>query len=122
MSDMTRKEVIDWLCRLRSWIAIYIPRNKQECKQALDFAIKSLETDEAYQLEYESTTKKSCVEQNGCISCSLDDGDDCCRKLYEDSMQESITKNDLGVDAISRAEIFDSAIVSDIDETIMLFK
>lgn len=54
---MTRKEVIDWLCRLRSWIAIYIPRNKQECKQALDFAIKSLETDEAYQLEYEQTTK-----------------------------------------------------------------
>ena len=52
---MTRKEVIDWLCRLRSWIAIYIPRNKQECKQALDIAIRGLKIDEEYQLEYERT-------------------------------------------------------------------
>ena len=53
----------------------------------------------------ESTTKNDCAEQNGCISCSLDDGDDCCRKLYEESMREPTTKNDLGVDCISRAEL-----------------
>lgn len=35
-----------------------------------------------------STTKNDCTEQNGCTTCSLDDGDDCCRKLYEESMQE----------------------------------
>ena len=43
----------------------------------------------------DSTTKNDCAEQNGCISCSLDDGDDCCRKLYEESMQDSTTKNDI---------------------------
>ena len=42
-----------------------------------------------------STTKNDCSEQNGCISCSLDDGDDCCRKLYEESMQDLTTKNDI---------------------------
>ncbi len=41
----------------------------------------------------EPTTKNDCAEQNGCITCSLDDGDDCCRKLYEESMQEPTTKN-----------------------------
>ena len=43
----------------------------------------------------DSTTKNDCAEQNGCISCSLDDGDDCCRKLYEESMQDATTKNDI---------------------------
>ena len=43
----------------------------------------------------DSTTKNDCAEQNGCISCSLDDGDDCCRKLYEESMQDLTTKNDI---------------------------
>jgi hypothetical protein len=42
----------------------------------------------------EPTTKNDCAEQNGCISCSLDDGDDCCRKLYEENMREPTTKND----------------------------
>ena len=45
-------------------------------------------------LEQEPTIKNDCAEQNGCISCSLDDGDDCCRKLYEESMQEPTTKNE----------------------------
>jgi hypothetical protein len=39
-----------------------------------------------------SITKNDCAEQNGCITCSLDDGDDCCRKLYEESIQELTTK------------------------------
>ena len=61
-----------------------------ECyEKAFDIAINALEQD--------STIKNDCAEQNGCISCSLDDGD-CCRKLYEESMQEPTTKNDLGVD------------------------
>lgn len=56
------------------------------------------------ELIQDSTTKNDCAEQNGCISCSLDDGD-CCRKLYEESMQNSTTKNDLGIDYVSRAEV-----------------
>jgi len=47
-----------------------------------------------------STTKNDCSEQNGCITCSLDDGDDCCRKLYEESMQEPTTKDCLEVEQI----------------------
>ena len=47
---------------------------------------------------YKEPTNDDCAEQNGCISCSLDDGDDCCRKLYEESMQEPTTKSDSGVD------------------------
>jgi len=39
-------------------------------------------------LKEEPITKNDCAEQNGCITCSLDDGDDCCRKLFEESMQE----------------------------------
>ena len=58
-------------------------------------------------LEQEPTTKNDCAEQNGCITCSLDDGDDCCRKLYEESMQEPTAKNDLGVDCISREVVLD---------------
>lgn len=45
--------------------------------------------------QYTPTTKNDCAEQNGCITCSLDDGDDCCRKLYEESMQDSTTKNNI---------------------------
>ena len=65
-------------------------------------------------LEQEPTTKNDCAEQNGCITCSLDDGDDCCRKLYEESMQEPTPKKDLAVvseckleDCISRKQAQD---------------
>ena len=59
MSDITRQQAIDWLCRLRSFIPIYIPRNKADFENALTFAINSLETDEAYQLLYERSTNKA---------------------------------------------------------------
>ena len=52
---------------------------------------------EWWNAEYKEPTTDDCAEQNGCITCSLDDGDDCCRKLFEESMQEPTTKNDLGV-------------------------
>ena len=49
---------------------------------------------EWWNAEYKEPTTDDCAEQNGCITCSLDDGDDCCRKLFEESMQEPTTKND----------------------------
>ena len=59
---MTREEQLDWLCRLRSEIYVYMPKEwLTSMKNALDMAIKALE-------------------------------------------QEPTTKNDLGVDCISRAE------------------
>ena len=71
----------------------------RDFNEILNLAIKAL--------EQEPTTKNDCAEQNGCITCSLDDGDDCCRKLYEESMQEPTAKNDLGVDCISREVVLD---------------
>ncbi len=62
----------------------------KDFNEILNLAIKTL--------AQEPTTKNDCAEQNGCISCSLDDGDDCCRKLFEESMQEPTTKNDLADD------------------------
>ena len=68
---------------------------------------------ESWDCEFEPTTKNDCAEQNGCITCSLDDGDDCCRKLFEESMQEPATKNDLAVDCISRQAVLD--LIADYD-------
>lgn len=54
MSNMPRKEVIDWLCRLRSNIPTFMPKIWHEkFINALDYAISSLEVDEVYQLEFE---------------------------------------------------------------------
>ena len=39
---MTKEERLDWLCRLRSWIPIYIPRNKAQFEEALSEEIKAL--------------------------------------------------------------------------------
>lgn len=47
-----------------------------------------------FNAEYkEPNTKSDCAKRNGCISCSLDEGDDCCRKLFEESMQELTNEN-----------------------------
>ena len=75
---------------------------KEEAREAIKEAYGSSEyTDEIIKaLEQESTTKNDCAEQNGCITCSLDDGDDCCRKLFEESMREPTVKNDSAVDCI----------------------
>ena len=70
----------------------------------------------------ERTTKNDCADQNGCISCSLDDGDDCCRKLYEESMQEPATKNDLVADiedAVERLNALKQLIGYDKDSEIV---
>lgn len=71
---MDRKVVIDWLCRLRSQIDVFIPENfpKDRFKQALSYAIDSLQVDETYQLEYEYSKTKALfgkmVEEEDCIS------------------------------------------------------
>ena len=52
MSDITRQKTIDYLYYLKT----HYPKNLI-IPEYIDFAISSLETDEAYQLEYESTTK-----------------------------------------------------------------
>ena len=52
--EMTRKEVIDWLYRLKSHVPTFMPKIWHEkFIKALQFAIASLETDEAYNLMYE---------------------------------------------------------------------
>ncbi len=50
MSDMTRKEAIEIL---KDWDGYFIGHNSDDVNEALDMAIASLETDEAYQLMYE---------------------------------------------------------------------
>ena len=39
---MSNEERLDWLCRLRSYIPIYIPRNKAQFEEALSEEIKAL--------------------------------------------------------------------------------
>ena len=83
-----------------------------ESKDTLDYSLGGMihrVTKSFWNAEYkEPTTKNNCAEQNGCITCSLDDGDDCCRKLYEESMQEPTTKNNSDVDCISRKQAIDA--------------
>ena len=68
------------------------------CKRTfgVELTVKKSDNPDTYAKLFE-TTKNDCAEQNGCISCSLDDGDDCCRKLYEESMRDLITKSDLAL-------------------------
>lgn len=67
---MTRKEAIEYLINWDKALESQGDSPFSDARRALSYGIHSLETDEAYQLEYESTTK-----------------------------------NDLGVDAISRDEV-----------------
>ena len=64
MSD--RKRAIETLKQLRLDYEEFYEEHNNEVTQAYDMAISSLETDEAYQLEYESTTKNDLVVD--CIS------------------------------------------------------
>lgn len=79
MSDMSREEAHDWLCRLRSDFYIYmggrIPEEGiKRFREALDFAISSIKTDEAYQLEYEN---RDCLEVVRCKDCKHYRGNSC---------------------------------------------
>ena len=56
---MTRKEAIKILKSINPFNAVTVKRGDYEIKQALEMAIDSLETDEAYQLEYEVSTQPS---------------------------------------------------------------
>lgn len=57
MSD--RKKAIETLKQLRLDYEEFYEEHNNEVTQAYDMAIASLETDEAYQLEYERTTKNN---------------------------------------------------------------
>ena len=64
MSDMTRKEAIDWLCRLHSNVSTFMPKIwRKEFMEALDFAIVSLETvNMHYPPESESAYEKALLK------------------------------------------------------------
>ena len=93
--------------------AIYILENGLNIhgnwSKALEMAIASLKTDEAYQLEYERTTKndlgidKTFYEQiveycNEHFLVLVE------KDVWEDARKALTTKNDLGIDCISRAD------------------
>jgi hypothetical protein len=109
---MTRKEAIKQLRLLKGDITFGIASKVENKNQieALSIAIASLETDEAYQLEYESTTKNDLSSGTRKNSQKLEnvspiiDWNNCHTSEQLDSI--STTKNDLAVDCISR----DSAI------------
>lgn len=107
VGDMSRKQCLEVLKRLLEAMETFDGISPSpERINALKMAISSLETDEAYQLEYESTTKndisnKSIIykaKESKEIQKDLD-------KLSE--LNKTTTKNDLGVDCISRQSVLD---------------
>ena len=109
---MTRAEAIKIL---KAAETDRFPYEPQKLVEAFELAIASLETDEAYQLEYERTTKndlpKYC-DRNICLKNEYNNIG--CEDCEVTKSQEPTTKNDLGVD------IFDKAInQSDLEEWIM---
>ena len=108
--EMTRKEVI-W--QLKGLLLGELRTTTKE-RKALEYAISSLETDEAYQLEYERTTKNDLVTltfSKGTLKYSCKDyvvyKKDWLRSHYgaeidimfgDSQYKEPTTKNDLGVD------------------------
>lgn len=68
--EMTRKEVIYWLYRLKSHLPTFMPKIWHEkFIKALQLAIASLETDEAYQLEYENPTFcEDCISRQAVLN------------------------------------------------------
>ena len=139
MSDITRKDVIAILQNMLAWMkAANSIVSKYDRIEALEYAIASLETDEAYQLEYEPTTKNdlTLIHTEGldegirCAMCTnsmqSDRGcDGSCvvnNAMYKEVMDvienhivdtdkiiEPTTKNDLGVDCISRQAVLEQA-------------
>ena len=50
---MTKKEVLDWLYRIKSKLTMYFPiKWVSECEQAIDYAIKALENQKTGHWEY----------------------------------------------------------------------
>ena len=80
-------------------------QDKHKALESLDMAIASMETDEAYQLEYESTTRN-------CFECKYskdnhNSGTEECHLCMWENQYTPTTKNDLGVDCISRQVVDD---------------
>ena len=115
MQSMTRKEAIEVLKGLLD--CSYVDSFEPEENEALQIAISSLETDEAYQLEYERTTKNDlgvdkfdkAINQSDLEEWIMETFPDWCEgdvRLIMNHMdempsvtpQEPTTKNDLGVD------------------------
>lgn len=118
---MTRKEAIEIL----KYILTRLTEGQlfANWDKAIVFAIYSLEKDEAYQLEYERTTKN-------CESCRYyGSHHEVCNYCYKCSLwteEEPTTKNDLGVDCVSRKAVLntlermDKAL--DTDRTVETYK
>jgi hypothetical protein len=110
MSD--RKKAIETLKQLRLDYEEFYEEHNNEVTQAYDMAIASLETDEAYQLEYEKTTKPTIEEfieyaqkEFGVIiKAEKSDNPDTYEKLF------GTTKKDLGVDCISRKALLNATV------------
>lgn len=101
LNEPTTKNDLEVDCSLDDFI--------KYCKRTfgIELTVKKSDNPDTYAKLF-GTTKNDCAEQNGCISCSLDDGDDCCRKLYEESMQDLTTKNDLGDDCVRRKAVLNT--------------
>ena len=94
MSDMSRKEAIENLETLKAFLDVNgVFTVSDAMKKSIDFAIASLETDEAYQLEYERTTKNDlgvdCISRQDVLSeiirFSTEEGSSVeCQQLYCD--------------------------------------
>ena len=118
MSNTTRSESIKTLKEhLSHWERLLQEHICEEQEgidtiSALKLAISSLETDEAYQLEYESTTKSETLISLDVYKQVAWERDIAIQQLHELGYEfgqkiEPTTKNDLGVDAISRRSIIE---------------
>ena len=60
---MTKKEVLDWLYRIKSKLTMYFPSKwVSECEQAIDYAIKALENQKSMVEELEKIKAEMNVE------------------------------------------------------------
>lgn len=108
MSDITRSEAIKQLRLLKADIInglsfVSKTKDKHAALESLDMAIESMETDEAYQLEYERTTKSETLISLGVYKQVAWERDIAIQQLHELGYEfgqkiEPTTKNDLGVD------------------------
>ena len=115
VGDMSRETAIGILKLMLEAMEVYdsIAPTPQR-KNAVQMAIASLETDEAYQLEYEQpefcedcVSRKNILESLNGAFASTDWNKALFRKIVMDSpsVLPKATKNDLGVDAVSRKAI-----------------
>lgn len=65
---MTKKEVLDWLYRIKSKLTMYFPLKwVSECEQAIDYAIKALENQKTGHWVFQRREGAECVYK--CSNC-----------------------------------------------------